>query len=220
MYLLWYTEAVEVGNQRFCHCRNLSTGNGVGFQPLRKIIHSDHEVMVFLFAPWERPCYIDGYPFERGPDIVLMQCPRFLVLGPWLAARCHTAGTTSQHRFLPGASRTFVGPYWGSWLTPTWPPDGLACSLISTSFTLLRRRTTCAISDHLSADSQWRSSMPFVSARFLLGPVAFVCVAAVGDFVVAKGHWHCYVFGPDSARRWSCTLPSAESSVLFVHLGS
>jgi hypothetical protein len=25
-----------------------------------------------LVAPWEGSCYIDGYPFEWGPDVVLM----------------------------------------------------------------------------------------------------------------------------------------------------
>lgn len=25
-----------------------------------------------MAAPWEGPCYIDGYHFERGPEVVLM----------------------------------------------------------------------------------------------------------------------------------------------------
>jgi hypothetical protein len=47
-------------------------GNGMEFRPLDKIVHSDQQVSVSLVAPWERPCYIDGYLFERGPVIVLM----------------------------------------------------------------------------------------------------------------------------------------------------
>jgi hypothetical protein len=43
-----------------CHCPSLLIGNGIGFRPL------DEEVSVSLMAPWEGPCYIDGYSFERG----------------------------------------------------------------------------------------------------------------------------------------------------------
>jgi hypothetical protein len=46
--------------------------NGIGFQPFCKIIHSDQEVSVSVVASWEWSCYIDGYPFRWGPDIVLM----------------------------------------------------------------------------------------------------------------------------------------------------
>jgi hypothetical protein len=50
-----------------------------------------------------------GYPFEHDPNVVLMH----LVLIPGLGGRnwlhrCHTAGTTSQHHFLSGASSTFA----------------------------------------------------------------------------------------------------------------
>jgi hypothetical protein len=47
-------------------------GNGIGFRQLGKRVHSDHEILVSLVAPWERLCYIDGYPFEQGPNVVLM----------------------------------------------------------------------------------------------------------------------------------------------------
>jgi hypothetical protein len=47
-------------------------GNGVGFRSLGKTVHGDQEVSVSLVAPWEGPCYIGGYPFERGHDVVLM----------------------------------------------------------------------------------------------------------------------------------------------------
>jgi hypothetical protein len=46
-------------------------GNGVGFRPLSKIIHSDQEVSVPLVASWKGPSDVDDYPFERGTDVVL-----------------------------------------------------------------------------------------------------------------------------------------------------
>jgi hypothetical protein len=42
-------------------------GNGVGFRPLGKVVHSDQEVSVSLAALWEGLCCINGYSFERGP---------------------------------------------------------------------------------------------------------------------------------------------------------
>jgi hypothetical protein len=42
--------------------------------------------MVSLVAPWEGTCYIDGYPFERGPDIVLMHLTP--IPGPGAATGC------------------------------------------------------------------------------------------------------------------------------------
>jgi hypothetical protein len=38
---------------------------------LHKIVHNDHEVSVSFVDLWEGPCYINGYPFERGLNIVL-----------------------------------------------------------------------------------------------------------------------------------------------------
>jgi hypothetical protein len=61
--------------------------NGVGFQPLHKVVHSYQEVSVSLVTSWEGPCYINGYPFEWGPNVVLMHLPQFLVRGPQLAAQ-------------------------------------------------------------------------------------------------------------------------------------
>jgi hypothetical protein len=43
--------------------------------------------------------------------------------------------------------------------------DDSPCSSICMSFTLLQGRTIWAILDHLSVDSQWCSSMPFLAAR-------------------------------------------------------
>jgi hypothetical protein len=47
-------------------------------------------VLVSMVAPWEGPCYIDGYPFERGPVIVLMH----LALIPGLGAVTGCSGVT------------------------------------------------------------------------------------------------------------------------------
>jgi hypothetical protein len=53
MKLPWYSKvAEEVGNQRFRHYRSLLVGNGVGFWPLGKIVHSDQEVSVSLVTLW------------------------------------------------------------------------------------------------------------------------------------------------------------------------
>jgi hypothetical protein len=66
--------------------------------PLRKIIYSDQEVSVSLVVPGERPCYIDGYPFEHDPNIVLVHLA--LIPHPWVVTGC-TVGTISQYHFLP-----------------------------------------------------------------------------------------------------------------------
>jgi hypothetical protein len=101
--------------QRIRYCWSLLVGNGVGFQTLGKIACSDQEVTVSLVALWEGSCYIDGYPFEWGTHTVLMHLVPIPGSGghDWLH-RCHTADTTSQHHFLPGASSTFARPYSGS----------------------------------------------------------------------------------------------------------
>jgi hypothetical protein len=56
--------------------------------PLGKIICSDQELSVSFVISWEGPCYIDGYPFEQGPDIVLMH----LVLIPGSGAMTGCTG--------------------------------------------------------------------------------------------------------------------------------
>jgi hypothetical protein len=104
-----YSEvAEEVGNLCFHPCRSLLIGNDVGFRLLRKIIHCHQEISVSLVTPSEGPCYIDGYPFERGTNVVLLHWDPIhgsgAGCGDWLH-RCRTAGTTSQHRFLPGPSQ-------------------------------------------------------------------------------------------------------------------
>jgi hypothetical protein len=63
--------AEEVGHQGFRHHRGFLVGNGVGFRPLSKIIHSDQEVSIPLVAPRVGPSNVNGYPFERGTDVVL-----------------------------------------------------------------------------------------------------------------------------------------------------
>jgi hypothetical protein len=69
-----------------CLCRSIFIGNGVGLRPLREIIQSDQEVTVSLVTPWEGSCYIDGYTFERGPNIVLAHVAP--ILGPGAATCC------------------------------------------------------------------------------------------------------------------------------------
>jgi hypothetical protein len=71
-------------------------GNGVGFWPLSKIVHRDAEVSVPLVTLREESCYTDGYPFESGPNIVLIHmatspgsqasggCTGVTVLAPFL----------------------------------------------------------------------------------------------------------------------------------------
>jgi hypothetical protein len=80
-----YSEAA-VGNQRFRHCQSPLIGNGVGFRPLDKIVHSDQEVSVSLVARWEGLCYINGYPFERSPDVLLLHLAP--ILGSGAATGC------------------------------------------------------------------------------------------------------------------------------------
>jgi hypothetical protein len=83
MYFPRYSKvAKEVGNQRFHHCRSLLVGNGVGFCSLGKTVHSDREVSVSLLSQWEVPCHIDGNPFERGPEVVVMHLAPIPGLGP------------------------------------------------------------------------------------------------------------------------------------------
>jgi hypothetical protein len=45
--------------------------NGIGFRPFSEIVHSDQEVSIPLIASREGPSDVDGYPFERGTDVVL-----------------------------------------------------------------------------------------------------------------------------------------------------
>jgi hypothetical protein len=63
--------AEEIGNQRFHHCQSLFVRNGVGFQAFGKIVLSNLEVSVSLLTLCKGPCYIDGYPFKQGVDVVL-----------------------------------------------------------------------------------------------------------------------------------------------------
>jgi hypothetical protein len=87
MQLPGYSEAAdEVGNQIFRQFRSLLIENGIGFRALGKIVHSDQEVSVSLVAPWERPCYIDDYPFERSSDVVLVHLAP--VPGPGATTGC------------------------------------------------------------------------------------------------------------------------------------
>jgi hypothetical protein len=86
----------------------------------------------------------------------------------WLH-RCHTASTTSPYCFLPGASGTVARPYSGS----RWHPSDFLSSSVRTSFTLLQGRTTGLFRSPL-ANSQWHSSMLFLTMRVFIGPVAFV----------------------------------------------
>jgi hypothetical protein len=82
-----YTEAAEeVGDQSFRYCRRLLVRNGINFRPLGKVIHSDKHVSVPLAASWEEPCYIDGYSFERSPDIILVHLAT--IPGPRFATGC------------------------------------------------------------------------------------------------------------------------------------
>jgi hypothetical protein len=78
--------AEEVGNQHFHHCRSPLVGNGVGFRSLDKTVHNDQELLVSLLAQWEVPCYIDGYPFERDSEVVMMHLA--LIPGLWPATGC------------------------------------------------------------------------------------------------------------------------------------
>jgi hypothetical protein len=70
--LSWKNELWQNTIEGFWHCRSLLVWNGIGFWPFHKLVHTQQEVLVSLIAPWEGPCYIDGYPFERGTDVVLM----------------------------------------------------------------------------------------------------------------------------------------------------
>jgi hypothetical protein len=53
-----------------------------------------------LVASWELPCYIDGYPFERGPNSVLVHVA--LNPGPWAPTGC--TGVALWAQFLNIAS--------------------------------------------------------------------------------------------------------------------
>jgi hypothetical protein len=71
-------------------------GNGVHFQPLGKIIHSNQEILVSLVTPWKGPCYINGYSFEGGPNIILVH----LALIPDLWATTGCTGVALSAPFL------------------------------------------------------------------------------------------------------------------------
>jgi hypothetical protein len=78
--------AEEFGDQSFCYYRCLLIGNSVHFRPLGKIIHSDKEVSVSLVSLQEGACYISGYSFERGSNIILVHLA--LIPGPQASTGC------------------------------------------------------------------------------------------------------------------------------------
>jgi hypothetical protein len=115
LLLSWYSETTEVGNQCFRHCQYLLVGNGVGLQSLDEIIHGYQDVSVPLVSQRERPCYIDGYPFEWGPNIALVHKALTAGSGPAIGCTRVTAGTPFPNiNVLPEASSTFCGPCSGS----------------------------------------------------------------------------------------------------------
>jgi hypothetical protein len=70
MQLLRYSEVAEVtGNQRFLCCRSLLVGNGAGFQPLYKIVHTDKEVLASLVTSWEGPCSLIAILSNGDPTL-------------------------------------------------------------------------------------------------------------------------------------------------------
>jgi hypothetical protein len=125
--LLWYSELTEeVSNQCFRHCWSLSVGNGMEFWPHGKIVRSDQEVSVFLVALWERPCYIDRYPFEWDPDVVLMSLAP--IPGSGAPTGCAVVARLAPLLNIISCLELVVP-------LPCliqWPPDGLPCSLVST----------------------------------------------------------------------------------------
>jgi hypothetical protein len=73
MYLPQNSKATEeVGYQSSRHCKNFLFGNGVGFQPLGKLEHSDRKVSVSPVALWEGSRYVDGY----SSNVVLLHLPQ------------------------------------------------------------------------------------------------------------------------------------------------
>jgi hypothetical protein len=97
-----YAEAAEeVGNQSFCYCRCFLIRNGLHFGPFGKIIHSDQEVSVSLVASREGPCYVNGYSFERSPDIILVHLAP--IPGPRPTTGC--TGVELSAQFLNICSR-------------------------------------------------------------------------------------------------------------------
>jgi hypothetical protein len=156
-------------------------GNGVGFRPLGKIVHNDLEVSVSLVTPWEGPCYVDSYPFERGPEVVLMHFAP--IPGSGVATGC--IGVSQQTPFLNIVS--FLEPVVSSpdsfrvLLTPKLPPDSPPCSSearrllrsdgeLSGLFLIVRRLIP-------SGALVCQTSQRGIS----IGPVAFLRGAAVGD---------------------------------------
>jgi hypothetical protein len=71
-----------------------------------------------LVAPLEGPCYIAGYPFEWGPDVVLVLMHLAPIPGSGAGNDCTGVALPAPLLnivfFLPRASSTFVGPYPGS----------------------------------------------------------------------------------------------------------
>lgn len=51
-------------------------GDFVGPRPPGEVVPSNHEVSVPLAAPTKGACYVDGYPLEQSPDVVLMHKPQ------------------------------------------------------------------------------------------------------------------------------------------------
>jgi hypothetical protein len=66
-----------------------------------------------LAALWEetRYLYINYYPFKWVLDVVLMYVAPIPGTGAATGCTNVTAGTTSQHHFLPGASSRFAVLY-------------------------------------------------------------------------------------------------------------
>jgi hypothetical protein len=64
-------------------------GNGVDLWPLGKVVHSNHNVLLSWVTLREGTCYIDGYPLEWGPDVLMRKAQN-----PGLRATTGCAGVT------------------------------------------------------------------------------------------------------------------------------
>jgi hypothetical protein len=134
-----------------------------GFLPLGKVAHNDQEISF--------PSLLRG----KGADISMANKSKSIPILYWwiwpdswfgVSTRCTAVALPAPLLNIASCLEavvlflTLFGILW----TTKWPPEGPPCNLISTSLTVLRRKTSWLIFYRPSADPYWRSSMPFHTA--------------------------------------------------------
>jgi hypothetical protein len=118
-----------------------------------------------LVTSWVGPCYIDGHPFQLGPNTVQMHLALIPGLGTENGCMC-VALLAPLLNIISCLEAVAPFPDLIQGLAKL-PPDGPPCSLVKKWFTLFQGRIIQAIFECLWAGSQWHSSMPLLTVKDL-----------------------------------------------------